>query len=48
MDEVLEIALARPLGVNKSAPSGAKPGTPSKPERTTRERRKLPSRPGMA
>ena len=52
MDEVLEIALARPLGAIKAAPAGAKPGapsgTPSKSARTTRERRKLPSRPGMA
>jgi len=48
MDEVLEIALARPLGGAKPAVAGPKPGTPSKSSRTTRERRKIPTRPGIA
>jgi ATP-dependent Lon protease len=43
MDEVLEIALARPLGAPKKDPRAA-----PKPERGPRDRRKASSRPGMA
>ena len=52
MEEVLGIALASPLARGKSAP--AKPEPPAKAApvpksgRATRERRKVPNRPGIA
>jgi ATP-dependent Lon protease len=53
MEEVLAIALERPLGSSKPAagdkPAGpSKPAAPTKPARATRERRKVPTRPGIA
>jgi ATP-dependent Lon protease len=54
MEEVLAIALERPLGSSKSSGADDKPGgptkstAPTKPARTTRERRKVPTRPGIA
>ena len=47
MEEVLAIALERPLGGAKAAPEPP-PGSLSGKRRTTRERRKVPTRPGIA
>jgi ATP-dependent Lon protease len=49
MEEVLQIALERPLSNGKDKPAASPAAPPStKPGRATRERRKVPSRPGMA